>query len=285
MAKIETNIQLVETVLNIANNYKTLYVYGCFGAPMNAKNKTKYCNHTEYNKREERRKMIQNASSNTFGFDCVCLIKGILWGWTGDLNHHYGGAVYCSNNVPDISANSMINKCTSISENFSNIEPGEVVWMDGHIGIYIGDGLAVESTPSWKNGVQITAVANIGPKAGYNRHKWTKHGKLPYIKYATSSLKSIEVVAKEVIQGKWGNGAVRKNKLIAAGYDYITVQSKVDELMKKDATPTLKSIEEIAKEVIQGKWGNGAVRKNKLIAAGYNYDSVKDEVNKILKNK
>lgn len=60
---------------------------------------------------------------------------------------------------------------------------GEAVWMSGHIGIYIGDGLAVECTPKWENKVQITAVGNIGSKAGYNTRTWTKHGKLPYVDY------------------------------------------------------------------------------------------------------
>ena len=42
------------------------------------------------------------------------------------------------------------------------------------------------------------------------------------------------------------------------------------------------SIEQIAKEVIAGKWGNGDDRKKKLEAAGYNYNEVQTEVNKQL---
>ena len=45
-----------------------------------------------------------------------------------------------------------------------------------------------------------------------------------------------------------------------------------------------KSLEEIAKEVIAGKWGNGEVRKTNLTSAGYDYNSVQNEVNSILKN-
>lgn len=44
--------------------------------------------------------------------------------------------------------------------------------------------------------------------------------------------KSIDEIAREVIQGKWGNGADRKNRLTNAGYDYNTVQKRVNELMK-----------------------------------------------------
>lgn len=48
----------------------------------------------------------------------------------------------------------------------------------------------------------------------------------------TETKKSIEVIAKEVIAGKWGNGSDRKKKLEAAGYNYNTVQKKVNQLMK-----------------------------------------------------
>ena len=44
--------------------------------------------------------------------------------------------------------------------------------------------------------------------------------------------KSIEEIAKEVIQGKWGNGENRKKLLTAAGYDYAKVQAKVNQLLK-----------------------------------------------------
>jgi hypothetical protein len=128
-----------------------------------------------------------SATSDTFGFDCVCLIKGVLWGWKGDKSKTYGGATYNTNGVPDIGADAMIGKCKDVSTNFSKIEIGEAVWCKGHIGVYIGDGLAVECTPSWENKVQITAC-NCD-KAGYNRRDWTKHGKLPYITYVKEEKK------------------------------------------------------------------------------------------------
>lgn len=44
--------------------------------------------------------------------------------------------------------------------------------------------------------------------------------------------KSLDTIAHEVIQGKWGNGAERKQKLTAAGYDYFAVQKRVNELLR-----------------------------------------------------
>ena len=47
-----------------------------------------------------------------------------------------------------------------------------------------------------------------------------------------SAKKSVDAIAHEVIQGKWGNGAERKQRLTAVGYDYSTVQKRVNELLK-----------------------------------------------------
>ena len=181
MSTVMKASEFVDKLENIAKNYKTLYVMGCIGAPMTDANKKRYINHHSYNQQPARVKFINSASSDTFGFDCVCLIKSVLWGWNGDKNKIYGGAKYNTKGVPDVSADGMIEICSDVSTDFSNIEVGEALWTNGHIGVYIGDGLAVECTPAWKNKVQITACNN--PKNGYNTRKWKKHGKLPYIEY------------------------------------------------------------------------------------------------------
>lgn len=178
---------LIDKAVDIAKNYKTLYVMGCFGAPLTGSNVTRYCNNHSYNKAAARTAMIKAAADQSppvYGFDCCNLIKGILWGWCGNASKTYGGAVYASNSVPDHGADTMIKDCTEVSATgWASMLPGEAVWCSGHIGIYIGDGLAVECTPKWENKVQITAVANIGQKAGYNARAWTKHGKMPWVDY------------------------------------------------------------------------------------------------------
>lgn len=51
----------------------------------------------------------------------------------------------------------------------------------------------------------------------------------------------------------------------------------------KKTTTTKKSVTELAKEVIAGKWGNGSTRKEKLTDAGYDYNAVQKKVNELLK--
>ena len=274
----------VYTAKSIATNYKTLYVMGGWGAPLTPANKNRYINGYAYNKQASRAEMIRSASANTFAFDCVCLIKGILWGWYGNANATNGGAVYASNGVPDINADQMINRCAGVSKDFSNIQIGEAVWKSGHIGVYIGNGLAVECTPAWANKVQITAVLNIGAKKGFNGRYWTSHGKLPWITYNVEETGSNgantldkytnEQLADKVINGEFGNGEARKKAL---GNRYTAVQKIVDEKLSKK-----KSNEEIAKEVIEGKWGNGSARKTALTKAGYDYNAVQKIVDEKL---
>ena len=162
---------------------KTIYIKGCFGAPMNATNKKRYTNNLTYNK--NRRDMIYACSDDTFGFDCVCLGKGVLWGWDADKNKNYGGASYKANGVPDFGADGAIAQCSYASTDFSNIVPGEVVWIPGHVGYYIGDGKVIECTPAWSNNVQYSNLANIGYKTGHCR-TWKKHGKFKFIDYSNS---------------------------------------------------------------------------------------------------
>lgn len=181
---IKTAKELAAACWDVAKNYKTLYVMGCFGWPMNDYNKQRAMREYAYNR--NRADKLNAASGDTFGFDCVNLIKALLWGWCGDEKAEYGGVTYKSGGVLDIDEGTMFSLCTEQSTDFSNIEVGEAVWMQGHIGIYVGDGMVVECTPAWDNGVQITACNR--DKTGFHRRDWTKHGKLPYVTYEAELL-------------------------------------------------------------------------------------------------
>lgn len=88
--------------------------------------------------------------------------------------------------------------------------------------------------------IQVGAYA-VKANAEAMLKKITAKGFSAYITTATGTAvavtpepakKSIDEIAKEVINGKWGNGAERKQRLTAAGYDYSTVQNRVNELCK-----------------------------------------------------
>lgn len=62
--------------------------------------------------------------------------------------------------------------------------------------------------------------------AGFDTYITTKSGTA----VTTSSKKSIDEIAREVLQGLWGNGQDRKDRITKAGYDYSAVQKRVNEL-------------------------------------------------------
>ena len=180
---IKTNIELAAAAEKVAREINSLYVRGCFGAPLNDNYKQQYINAQEFNRKDTRLPKIQAATMDTFGFDCVCFIKALLWGWVGDLLHEYGGATYQSNGVPDINADSLIKMCKDVSDDFTKIRVGEAVWISGHCGIYIGNCQVAECTYRWNDGVQITRVHNLVPDDGTPGRSWNLHGKLPWITY------------------------------------------------------------------------------------------------------
>lgn len=121
----------------------------------------------------------------SWNFDCVILIKALLWGWCEDKNKAHGGAVYLSNGVPDVDADTLITLCENVSNDFNNITVGEVLWMDGHVGVYIGNGQVIECTAGWEGKVLYSNINSNGARTrnGVQIGYWKKHGKLPYIEY------------------------------------------------------------------------------------------------------
>lgn len=109
-------------------------------------------------------------------------------------------------------------------------------------------------------------------------------GEVPTPTPVPSGKKSNEEIADEVIRGNWGNGDDRKRRLTEAGYDYNAIQNIVNQKLSGELTPKpqLKSNDVIADEVIRGDWGNGQDRRNRLIAAGYDYGAIQDIVNRKL---
>ena len=75
----------------------------------------------------------------------------------------------------------------------------------------------------------------------------------------------------------------QKTEKLLRGDILLREGSHVAVVVEADYKP-LKSLDEIAREVIEGKWGTGATRKQRLRAAGYNASIVQARVNEILRN-
>lgn len=84
---------------------------------------------------------------------------------------------------------------------------------------------------------------------------------------------------------------VEGNKSDAVGVRTIPINGKfirgfiTPKFMDEETvSPIIKSVEEVANEVLSGLWGNGSARKDALTVAGYNYEEVQKKVNEIVES-
>ena len=178
--RLMNNKEFADKAIKIAKNYKTNYFWGAFGWPTTSSNIKRLLN--QY---PENYEYLAKAEGSQFSFDCSGLVKAICWGWNGS-DDVYGGARYCGNGLIDVNDEGLKAMCLDVSSNFSNIKIGSLLFTSGHVGIYVGNGMAVEATPSWNGGVQISAVGNIGAISGLPTRTWQCYGKFKLIDYSVS---------------------------------------------------------------------------------------------------
>lgn len=147
-----------------------------------ARRKTKYSN--EYPKN------VLYYDGTYWWADCSNLMKSLFCG--RDINdftpRNYQRDL---TNTGDITVETLIDRCTDKSSDFSRLKLGEprILHLQGHIGAYLGENVqtskglcnAVESTPAWDGGIQFSYVSSNGgryyAKGVSQRGAWTKHGK------------------------------------------------------------------------------------------------------------
>lgn len=159
---------------------------------------------------------------NKWNFDCIILVKAILWGFSFNKNVAHGGAKYLSNGVPDLGDDTFFDQCCyDKSTDMSSTEKGELVWMDGHIGIYIGNLRVVEATSAWGGGVLITSMDYNGNRSyNYsNLYKWKQHGKCKFIDY--SATYKYNIGGNVVLNGYYHKSKDAGSECLGEIYNYV----------------------------------------------------------------
>ena len=228
--------------------------------------------------------------------DSECNVLANCVGYAYGRFNEIGGYGYCKYLAP-VNAENFMDYKGSCKTGMTPKVGACMVWegkgdLAGHVAI-------VEKV--YDNNHVYTSESGYGSSAFWNQHRYNNNGRWgcgsnysfkgfiynPAVKDepapAPKPSKSVDELAQEVIAGLWGNQPERQQRLEAAGYDYYAVQARVNEILAPAPTPTpSKSVDDLAREVIRGDWGNGQERKDRLTAAGYDYSTVQARVNEML---
>ena len=104
-------------------------------------------------------------------------------------------------------------------------------------------------------------------------------------KFTKAEQNAAEFIAEKLKEYGWGIDKVTKHQDYKNKYcPHRTLDlgwERFLSMVESKLSPKLKSVAEVAQEVLQGKWGNGTERKTKLTNAGYNYAEVQAMVNEL----
>lgn len=175
--------------LNKALTTHNVYVNGGFGVSLKGAQLTRYTTNNTYNKEHANEIKAEAGNPPCFGFDCIGLIKAILWGWDADFSKTYGGAVYQSNGINDLSADAFFKKCKNIRpiKDIKSIKAGEILHnSEPHVAVYVGNGLALESTRYGGAKIRLVNIEGFPiQNKNYPVRKFDEVGESTFIDYDT----------------------------------------------------------------------------------------------------
>ena len=181
------------------------------------------------------RAMEELAKDNSHGYDQIqrwgpdydCS-SAVITSWEiAGVPVHKNGATFTGNMLYSFLKSGFVNVTKSIDlKTGKGLVRGDVLLnIKHHTAMYAGNGKEVEASI---NELGTTTGGKTGDQTGkeilirnYRNYPWD----------CVLRYKELKDIAKEVIAGKWGNGAVRKCRLEKAGYDYLQVQKCVNYLL------------------------------------------------------
>ena len=196
-------------------------------------------------------------------------------GYTLDyvVAHSDGKVIFCQDgygNMKGSTGNASYGNCVKIDHG------------NGYATLYahMRKGLLVKNGDYVKKGQRLGYMSDSGNAYGGHLHfeVWKDRVRINPTEYLDKDLftetieKSTDELAREVIEGKYGNGEDRKRAL---GDRYSEVQTRVNEILAPVPQSQV-DILELVKKTIRGDFGNGEDRRNTL---GSNYDEVQNQVN------
>lgn len=190
--------------------------------------------------------MLQVANDNRHGYDqvhrwgpdydCSALVITALE--QAGIPAKTKGATYTGNMKPVLLSIGFSNVISTVNTTTgAGLLRGDILLkQNGHTAVYIGNGQLVHASINEKGTIKGGKTGDQTGKEICVRSYYNKpwDSVLRYTEYnkENNNKKDADTVAREVIAGKWGNGADRKNRLLQAGYDYNTIQARVNQIIR-----------------------------------------------------
>lgn len=183
--------------------------------------------------------MFYHAEDKTWSCDCLGFVHTLINGFCGNINFNPGGGAVMDDFVNYSDEETTIYKyCKNVTSDFTVLLPGEILYMRGHVGLYIGncepfhDGrifnVAECCYSSFGGGGMLTYVDPDGTrrnhKNGSTAGSWLKHGECIRVEYDVTTEdpeeetpiltpQDILNIVNETFVGSYGNNPERQNKL------------------------------------------------------------------------
>ena len=127
-------------------------------------------------------------------FDCWNLGKAIIWSKGAIVNNYTVGhhaTMDASCGLGDWDGLTIVKAAPNCSSDFTNLVPGEWLYMENHTGYYIGNGQVIECTAGWNVwGITISQIDQYGRRSrnGVSNGYWELHGMVPWLDYSSPTL-------------------------------------------------------------------------------------------------
>lgn len=207
----------------------------------------------KYNNTYPNNIMLWHNIEGDYGYwtcDCLGFVHTIVNGFCGDKTKLGGGAVLDKFVTNSDEPTTLYTHCYDQSYDFTRIKNGELLYMDGHVGLYVGDyepfedgrvfNVAECCCNSFGGGGMLTYVSPTGTrlnhKGGDSAGSWLCHAKFYRVEYDEQDVYPVQItpsdimsIANDVFVGKYGNNPEREKEITANfGYD---AYRKVQDIM------------------------------------------------------
>ena len=135
--------------------------------------------------------------------------------------------------------------------------------MEGHVGIYVGEGKVIEATKAWEDKVVMSDISNTGVRSYHGKKvkKWISHGFLPYVEYNTYDGELPKLPKRGYF--KLNDKGIEVKKLQKFLNWALDIKLDVDGIYGNNTKKAVKDFQKINSIKVDGLFGTDSLKKAK----------------------